>query len=284
MAGSKRKTVLITGCSPGGIGHALAREFSSKGLRVLATARKAETISDLVPFGIETLSLEVDKPESVSAVKNQVKELTGGRLDILVNNAGRNYTVPALDVDFDEVRLTFEVNVFAVMRMCQEFAPLLIEAKGTIVQIGSLAGIMPYVFGSAYNASKAALHAYSNTLRVELAPFSVRVVTIVTGGVKSNIARTERSLPPGSLYIPINEEYQRRVKHSQEVGMPNEDYARSVVSKVLGNSPPRWVWEGNMSWVIWFVSNFLPMSVMDYGFTRMFNLWKLSSSSIKKSI
>jgi 1-acylglycerone phosphate reductase len=60
----------------------------------------------------------------------------------LVNNAGRNYTVPALDVDFDEVRATFEVNLFAVMRMCQEFAPLLIEAQGTIVQIGSVAGVM----------------------------------------------------------------------------------------------------------------------------------------------
>ncbi|OCL14686.1 NAD(P)-binding protein [Glonium stellatum] len=262
MADSRRKTVLITGCSPGGIGHALAREFSSKGLRVLATARKAETISDLIPQGIETLSLEVDKPESVRTVKKQVEELTGGQLDILVNNAGRNYTVPALDVDFDEVRATFEVNVFAVMRMCQEFAPLLIEARGTIVQIGSLAGIMPYVFGSTYNASKAALHAYTNTLRVELAPFGVKVVTIVTGGVKSNIARTERSLPPGSIYIPINAEYRRRLKHSQEAGMPNEDYARSVVSKVLGRSPPRWVWEGNMSWVVWFASSFLPMSIM----------------------
>ena len=58
-----------------------------------------------------------------------------------------DYTVPALDVDFDEVRLTFETNLFGVMRMCQEFSSLLIRAKGTIVQIGSVAGIIPYVFG-----------------------------------------------------------------------------------------------------------------------------------------
>lgn len=74
----------------------------------------------------------MDKSESVSAVKKQVEELTGGRLDILVNNAGRNSTVPALDVGFDEVRSTFEVNVFAVMRMCQEFAPLLIEVNSLL--------------------------------------------------------------------------------------------------------------------------------------------------------
>ena len=93
----------------------------------------------------------------------------------------------------------------------------------------------------AYDASKVAFHAYSNTLRVELAPFGVKVVTIVIGGLKSNIARVERSPPPRSVHIPINEEYQRRFKYSEEVGMPNEDYTCSVVSKALGKSSPRWV-------------------------------------------
>jgi 1-acylglycerone phosphate reductase len=84
----------------------------------------------------------VNIPESVSQLKKDVERITDGKLDYLVNNAGRNYTVPALDVDFDEVEETFKTNVFSVMRMCKEFAPLLIEAKGTIIQIGSLAGIM----------------------------------------------------------------------------------------------------------------------------------------------
>ena len=66
-----------------------------------------------------------------------------------MNNAGRNYTVPALEVDFDEVQATFDTNLFGVMRMCQAFAPLLIRAKGVIVQIGSVAGVIPYVFGCA---------------------------------------------------------------------------------------------------------------------------------------
>jgi 1-acylglycerone phosphate reductase len=101
-----------------------------------------------------------------------------------------DYTVPAVEVELAEVRQTFETNLFAVITMCQTFLPLLIKAKGTIVQIGSVAGvglrsaqlqlqviktnisqIIPYVFGSVYNASKAALHSFSDTLRVELAPF-----------------------------------------------------------------------------------------------------------------
>lgn len=115
---------------------------SSTGFRVFATARRTETIADLQALGIETLSLELSDPESIKKLKKQVRELTGNKLDFLVNNAGRNYTVPALDVEMDEVKDMFEINVFAVMRMCQEFAPLVIEAKGTIVQIGSLAGVM----------------------------------------------------------------------------------------------------------------------------------------------
>ncbi|KAF2460431.1 hypothetical protein BDY21DRAFT_164764 [Lineolata rhizophorae] len=283
MATDDRKSALVTGCSPGGIGNSIAREFHSKGLRVFATARKAETIADLSELGIEALSLEVHKPESIHALKEEIEKRAGGQLDYLVNNAGRNYTVPALDVDFDEVQMTFEVNVFAVMRMCKAFAPMLMQTKGTIVQVGSLAAIMPYVFGSTYNASKAALHAYSDTLRLELEPFGVKVVTIYTGGIKSNIARTERSLPPDSYYLPVNEDYQRRLKHSQEGAMPNEAYARSIVSKVLKSSPPKRVWEGNKSWLVWFAVRFFPMGTMDYIFSRMFHLWKLKPSASKKT-
>lgn len=201
-------------------------------------------------------------------------------MDILVNNAGRSYTVPALDVDFEEVQQTFEVNLFAVMRIVQTFAPLLIEAKGKIVQIGSIAGVMPFVFGATYNASKAALHAYSNTLRVEMAPFGVRVITIVTGGVKTNLARIKRQLPPDSYFLPVDSDYQRRLRLIEEVGMDADQYAKSVVNQVLGGdgllTRSRWIWEGNRSWVIWFVSTYLPSAVLDFAFTRMFGLTKLS--------
>ncbi|KAM3415571.1 NADPH-dependent 1-acyldihydroxyacetone phosphate reductase [Cercospora zeina] len=276
------KSVLVTGCSKGGIGHALAREFKKHGLRVFATARKAETISDLADQGIETLSLEATDQDSIRALKREVESRTGGRLDFLVNNHGRNYTIPALDVELDEIRLTFETNLFSVMRMCQVFAPLLINAKGTIVQIGSLAGIMPYVFGSVYNASKAALHSYSNTLRVELEPFDVRVVTIVTGGVKSNIARTHRTLPEDSIYLPLAKEYNERLVHSQATGVPNEDYAKRVVYQVLNKPKKDHIWEGGKSLLVWFISNFFPRKVMDVVMSRMFKLWKLRGTYQKK--
>lgn len=282
MPSSHRHVNPILGIHKQLIGHALAVEFKRQGLRVFATARKTETISNLADQDIETLPLEITSEGSIAALKTEIASRTNDTLDILVNNAGRNYTVPALDVEMDEIRETFETNVFAVMRMCQVFAPLLIRAKGTIVQIGSLAGVMPYVFGAPYNASKAALHSYSDTLRVELAPFEVRVVTVKTGGVTSNISRTHRTLPEDSIYLPLAAEYERRQTHSQANAIPNKQYAQSVVRQVLGYPSRDTIWEGGKSWLVWFVSSFFPRWIMDLVISRMFHLWKLKQSHTKK--
>lgn len=228
-----RKTVLITGCSPGGIGNALAREFHSQGLQVFATARTAEAIKDLADLGIITLSLEVTSEDSINVCKAEVLERTGGGLDYLVNNAGRNYTVPAIEAEYSEIESVYATNLFAVIRLCQTFMPLLRQSKGTIVQIGSAAGCIPYAWGSVYNASKAALHSYSASLRVEVAPLGVHVITVVTGGVKSRISRVSRSLAEESVYKKIEGDYRDRQRHSQRVGMETALYAQSVVRQVL---------------------------------------------------
>lgn len=124
-------------------------------------------------------------------------------------------TVPAIEVTDSDIHSTFSTNIISVIQIIRELAPLVIRARGKIVNIGSITAVTPYVFGSVYNATKGALQAYSNTLRLELAPFGVRVILVVTGGVQSRIARTDRTLGEDSLYLPINEEYLRRVKHSQ---------------------------------------------------------------------
>lgn len=84
---------------------------------------------------------------------------------------GVNYVMPALDVDLDTLQQVFDINLFGVIRMVQAFVPLLIRSTGTIVNMSSLAAYAPYVFGASYNASKAALLALGNTLRIELSPW-----------------------------------------------------------------------------------------------------------------
>lgn len=129
-----------------------------------------------------------------------------------------------------------------------------------------------------YNASKAALHAYSSTLRLELAPFDVRVLVVVTGGVQSRIARTERILGKNSLYLDIAEDFERRVKHSQDGAMATHDYARGVVREAL---KPAWrqkkaLWSGNRTALIWFVWNFVGSWFFDQVLPRMFGLTRLA--------
>ena len=160
-----------------------------------------------------------------------------------------DYTVPATETELSEIQTTFATNVFAVMNINQTFLPLLLAARGTIVNIGSVAGILPMIWGAVYNASKGALHSYADTLRVELAPFGVHVVTVITGGVKSNIARTDRSLQPGSLWEGYEEQYARRQVYSQIVGQDTSTYAKVVVSQAITSRGRFWnrneIWAGS---------------------------------------
>lgn len=97
-------------------------------------------------------------------------------------------------------------------------------------------------------------------MRVELQPFDVRVVVVVTGGVKSNIARTKRTLREDSLYLPIEDEYNRRITHSQANGIDTDLYAQAVVSKLLSRSRPNEIWAGGSASLIRFASTFFPKS------------------------
>lgn len=181
--------------------------------------------------------------------------------------SGVTHTVPALDIVLPDVRNTFETNLFAVMAMVQSFTPLLSAARGLIINISSLSARTPYVFGSVYCATKAALDAYSRTLRLELAPLNVRVMVAVTGTVRSNIAsRTHRQLLPGSPYEPVRDVFEWRLTFSQNHStMSTESYARKLVDAAmrgegwfggLWGGAPKWFWAGGLSSRVWLLGWF----------------------------
>ena len=161
--------------------------------------------------------------------------------------------------------------------MCQTIAPLLIQVKGTIVQIGSVAGEIPYVFGSAYNASKAALHACSDTLHIDLEPLNANVMVVMTGGVKSNIARTYRELLEGSLYKSLDVGYQKRQLHSQEAAMEAKAYAKGVVEAALKANPIRTLWRGHHAWTVWLLLTLISRMFWDYYFIKVFNVTRFAN-------
>ena len=133
------KSVLITGCSAGGIGSALATTFQQRKLRVFATARDPSKMSHLSDISNITL-VQLD-PTSESSVQEAVKTVTaetGGTLDYLVNNAGQTIIMPTLDFDLDTAKKMYEINVWGMLRVTKALAPLVIAAKGVIANISSI--------------------------------------------------------------------------------------------------------------------------------------------------
>lgn len=193
MVGMKENRVaLVTGASSG-IGHACARLLAARGLRVYGASRRPRPDS---PF--HALCMDVRDETSVNSA---IAGIAGreGRLDVVVNNAGIAIAGAAEDTSIEEARDQFDVNFFGVLRVCRAVLPILREQRaGTIVNIGSIAGLIAVPFQGLYSASKFALEGLSESLRLELAPFGIRVVLIEPGdhrtALTENRRRTEASL------------------------------------------------------------------------------------------
>ncbi|PVF95767.1 NAD(P)-binding protein [Serendipita vermifera] len=281
-AKSMRRTVFITGCTNGSSGSALAKEYAANGLHVFAASRKLESMSDLAgKDGVTLVQLDVTQAESIKKAKEQVESLlpSGQGLDLLVNNAGIASTTPALDHNLEDIRMMFETNVFGIMRIVQEFFPLLIlSSDACIVNIGSNAALVPFAFGSTYNASKAALHAYSDTLRVELRPFNIKVVTAIQGGVRTNIfGYTPKPLPDNSYYAPIEKIFREVRSGLVKNTTPAEVFANQLVRATLKNNPSRRLYIGAGARLMAWLALLLPLSTMEYVVARVLGLEELTA-------
>ena len=196
---TRQKTALVTGASSG-IGHATVIELANRGYKVFAAARRLEPMKDLESeHGAVILKVDVLSPESVLEAKKILSKETDGYLDILFNNAGQSCTYPAIDCKDEWFKQCYEVNVFGQMRVTRELAPLVINAKGVIAFTGSVAALIPLPFNSIYSSSKAAIHLYASILNLEMKPFGVEVINIVTGSVKTSFG-DDGSLPENSYY------------------------------------------------------------------------------------
>ncbi|TGO15386.1 hypothetical protein BTUL_0041g00720 [Botrytis tulipae] len=256
-----QKTILITGCSEGGIGDALAKSFHHQGLRVFATARNLAKIEHLKKLGLETLSLDVTDSTSIKMAVDAVQLKTGGKLDFLVNNSGAGYAMPLLDTEVSVAQKMFDTNVFALVVVTQAFSPLLISSKGTVINIGSVAGISPGYWQGYYNASKAAVNIITDQLRLELEPLGVKAILVITGGVKTKFFDNQPSvkLPDNSPYAPARDLIESAAAGHVvlSTAMDVDVYANKVVKNALKKNPQTHQWAGGDAWTIWFVSTFL---------------------------
>ncbi|KAJ9294358.1 hypothetical protein DTO271G3_6933 [Paecilomyces variotii] len=275
-------TILITGCTEGSIGYYLAKESSSRGYHVFATARRPDSTGDLQDCtDITVLPLDITNKDSIQKLYEDVSSKTNGRLDILYNNAGKMKRIMAIDSTREQAEDMFNTNLFGVIELNSTFADLVIAAKGKFVFTGSCAALAPVPAQCIYNASKAALHAYIDTLRIEMSPFGVEVVNVITGAVKSHIWNSERISKENSPYASIQERLDEVNASNAKRSTDPAVYARKVVSAVVRRSPPADFWAGAGTSVFWFIDRLNLRWMYGFVFAKMYGLDSLGTSQQK---
>ncbi|KAL2126653.1 hypothetical protein VTI74DRAFT_474 [Chaetomium olivicolor] len=266
---TSKKTILVTGCSAGGIGAAVAHELAKHGHYVYATARTTSKIpAELSGLpNVTTLQLDVASDDSVREAARAVSENSAARgLDVLVNNAGYGYTMPLLDVDIAHAQRLYDTNLWGPLRTIQAFSDLLIASQGRVVNISSVGAAVNTPWIGVYASSKAALNSLSDTLRLELAPFNVSIVTIMVGTVATPFHTNEPDvvLPPSSRYTSIRDTINSWAKgEAGPKGGSVEEFAKSIVEDIVGNGKNAQVWKGANSGIVRFVSRWVPSSILD---------------------
>ena len=181
--------VLVTGCSSG-IGMAAAELLVKAGHTVYATARRPETLEGLRAGGARTMALDVMAEESMTRAVAAI-EAEHGSVGALVNNAGYGEYGTIEETDLDKVRAMFETNVFGLARLSQLVLPGMRRAgRGRIVNVGSMGGRITFPVGGYYHATKYAVEAISDALRMEVRPFGIHVSLIEPGLIRTGFEQT----------------------------------------------------------------------------------------------
>jgi len=244
-------TVLVTGASSG-IGQACALRLDASGMRVFAGVRRqadADALAARASARLTPLLLDVTDTDSIAAAAATVSSEVGAHgLDGLVNNAGVSGGDPVEFADLDAVRAMLEGNLVGPMAVTKAFLPRIRNARGRVVCVGSIGGRYAVPFLSAYSASKAGVAAFCDSLRVELAPWGIRVVLIEPGAVATAIwGKGRATLEEHSALLPAAAtalyggavEAMRRVTERVERAAVSPDRVARVVERALTTAHPR---------------------------------------------
>jgi NAD(P)-dependent dehydrogenase (short-subunit alcohol dehydrogenase family) len=233
--------VLVTGASVG-IGRATAELLLKEGYTVYAGARRLEKLKELEPLGAKVLPLDVtDEVSLKNAVESVVR--AEGRIDVLINNAGYGVNGAVEDVPMAEARRQFEVNVFGLARLTQLVLPVMrAQGRGKIINISSIAGKITVPLGGWYHASKHAVEAYSDALRLEVSRFGIKVIIIEPGPIKTewdSVALANLSNYSGSgPYARLADKLTNEFRAGYRKWAPGPEAVAAVILKALRSKSP----------------------------------------------
>jgi NAD(P)-dependent dehydrogenase (short-subunit alcohol dehydrogenase family) len=236
------RAALVTGASSG-IGHASALRLAGSGWRVFGGVRSEEDAERLRGHGIEPLQLDVTDSVAIAAAA----EVVGGELHGLVDNAGIAIAAPLELVPVDELRRQLEVNVVGQVAVLQAFLPALRQVQGRVVLMGSVGGLSALPFLGPYAASKHALEAIADSLRVELAPWGISVSIVEPASVKTAIwtkGAAQADAMRAGISHDRNELYAARIERFRAVALKrgpgiDADVVARAVERALTASRPK---------------------------------------------
>lgn len=199
----EKKVIILTGVT-GGIGQEIAKLLVKEGHKVYGGARSLKKLDEVKEIGAETMPLDVTDEESVKSFVMAVKEKEGS-IDALINNAGYGEYGPIETTSIDEAKKEMDVNVLGMVRMSQMVIPIMREkGKGTIINMSSMGGKFTTYMGGWYHASKYAVEALSDAMRMELSPFGIHVAIVEPAGICTDFggiaAQNLRNSAAGTVY------------------------------------------------------------------------------------
>jgi NAD(P)-dependent dehydrogenase (short-subunit alcohol dehydrogenase family) len=240
------RTVLVTGSSSG-IGAATAARLAQSGWHVLAGVRNAGD----APEGTEEVLLDVTDPGQIAAAAEGVSELEG-----LVNNAGIALAMPLEFVPLDRLREQLEINVVGQIAVTQAFVPALRRARGRVVFVGSIAGKSALPFLGPYAASKHALEAMTDSLRMELQPWGVRVAMVEPGTIRTPIWAKGAQRADELMRDEVEQLYGERIAAFRRIaakrganGAPAEAVAATIERALTAERPKARYLVGRDAWI-----------------------------------
>jgi NAD(P)-dependent dehydrogenase (short-subunit alcohol dehydrogenase family) len=266
------KSILITGCSSG-IGRCAATGLQARGYRVFATARRAQDLEDLAAEGLEAISLDLNDDASIIRTVDTVLERTGGSLYALFNNAAYGQPGAVEDLRREVLRAQLETNILGTQELTNRLIPAMrSQGMGRIIYNGSILGFIALPFRGAYNASKHALEALADTLRLELYGSGITVSLIEPGPISSQFRDNayqkylENIDPERSVHYGTYLAMEQRLKKpgpALPFTLPPEAVLKRVIHALEAPRPRARYYVTTPTYVLAALKRVLPYTVMD---------------------
>lgn len=272
------RSVLITGCSSG-IGLATVQTLKARGWQVIASARQDKDVTRLKTMGFQAVQLNITDPQSIADALDQTLTLTEGALHALVNNAGIAIPGAVEDLGREILQRQFDTNFFGTVELTNSALALMRrQGHGRVVMVSSILGRVAMPWRGAYNASKFALEAITDSLRLELRDTDIKISLICPGAVKSRFR--DNSLAYFDEYIdtasgPHRKEYARLraqtsvEKDSQLFTVTSETVAEKIARILESHRPKARYYVTLPAYILAFARCVLPTAWMDTILSRI---------------